>query len=298
MKEILCIFLSNKFYNPNTMKKNLFVLAFLFLSCMVYSQAYVPTPEDIERLFNTKTLVVLDINPLNTFDIEIKEAMQNEWTITEYDFIPFSEFDEKRKNPDYSFLFIANVNFEKDKMQATYKFLNLSLGGKYANINQMPDLVSVPVAYKSVEEDSYNYKLGILVRFIQNHIKLLREHPELAGENVFKHYNENMGSVQGKTLYLIEKELAKDIRSQAKVKAIYPNKFKFVSPEDIKEAIKNRDESVVFLHKVGPEGTRMTARCYKVLIGAGDANFYYFNFHNITSKKPDGLLKSDLKKLK
>ena len=274
------------------------VLAYLFIACTGFSQTYVPTVEDIERFFNTKTLVVLDINPLNTYDAEIREAMQNEWTITEFDFIPFSEFEEKRMNPDYSFLFLATVSFEKDKLQAAYKFLNLSLGGKYFNINQMPDLVSVPVAYKNVEEDSYNYKLGILVRFIQNHIKLVREHPEIVGENVFKYYNENMGAVQGKTLYLIEKELAKDIRSQAKVKAAYPYKFKFVTPEEIKEAIKNRDESVVFLHKVGPEGTRMTARCYKVLIGAGDANFYYFDYHMITDKKPDGLLKTDLKKLK
>lgn len=274
------------------------VLGYLFLSCLAYSQNYIPSVQDIEHFYDTKTLVVLDPNPLNTYDAEIREAMQNEWTVTKFDFIPFSEFEEKRMNPEYSFLYLANVSFEKDKLQVVYKFLNLSLGGKYFNVNMMPDLVSVPVAYKNVPEDSYNYKLGILVRFIQNHINLLREHPDIVGDNVFKHYNENKGAIQGKTLYLIEKELAKDIRSQAKVKAVYPYKFKFVTPEEIKEAIKSRDESVVFLHKVGPEGTRMTARCYKVLIGAGDANFYYFDYHQISDKKPDGLLKSDLKKLK
>jgi hypothetical protein len=280
------------------MKKHTLIFACLFISFMSFSQAYVPTVEDIERFFDTKTLVVLDVNPLNTYDAEIKEAMENEWTITEYDFIPFSEFEKKRQNPEYSFLFMANVNFEKDKLQTTYKFLNLSLGGAYFNLNQMPDLVSVPVAYKNVDEESYNYKLGILVRFIQNHIRLIHEHPEIVGENVFKYYNENKGVVHDKTLYLIESELAKDIRSQAKVKAIYPYKFKFVTPEDIKDAIQNRDSSVVFLHKVGPEGTRITARCYNVLIGAGDANFYYFDYHMISDKKPDGLLSSDLKKLK
>jgi hypothetical protein len=280
------------------MKKSVSFLSVVIFMAPLFSQEYIPTRENLEAFFRTKTLVVFDENPLNTYDSEIMEAMENEWTITEFESIRYDEFEQKRKNPEYSFIMLVNVAYEKDELNAVYKFLNLSLGGNYFSMSQMPDIVSVPVAYKNVDEDSYNYKIGILVRFIQNHIKLVREHPEIVGENVFKYYNENMGAVQEKTLYLIEKELAKDIRSQAKVKAAYPYKFKFVTPEEIKEAIKNRDESVVFLHKVGPEGTRMTARCYKVLIGAGDANFYYFDYHMITDKKPDGLLKTDLKKLK
>lgn len=259
---------------------------------------YVPTHEDLEHFFDTKTLVVLDANVLNTFDQEIREAMETEWTLTDFDFLPFNEFDQKMKDPNYSFLYLANVVFEKDKSNTTYKFLNLSLGGKNFELNTMPDLVSVPVAYKNVDEDSYNYKLGILVRFIQNHIKLIYEHPDIISSNVFKHYNDNVKDIHGKTLYLIENELEPDLRSRAKVKEVYPFDFRFVTKDDIRQAIRDRDSSVVFLHKVGPEGTRMDARCYNVLIGAGDANFYYFDFHKITKKKPDGLLESDLKKLK
>ena len=258
---------------------------------------FVPTPEEVERFFDTKTMVVLDANVLNTFDQEIREAMESEWTITEYDFLPFNEFQKNIQNPNYSFLYLANVVFEKDKSNTTYKFLNLSLGGEGHELNHMPDLASVPVGFKNVEEDSYNYKLGILVRFIQNHVQLIRQNPDIISENVFKHYNDNMKDIQGKTLYLIESELSKGLQSPSKVKAVYPYKFKFVTREEIKQAIRDRDESVVFLHKVGPEGTRMTARCYKILIGAANANFYYFDYHSISDKKPDGLLESDFKKL-
>jgi len=52
----------------------------------------------------------------------------------------------------------------------------------------------------------------------------------------------------------------------------------------------------VFLHKVGPEGTRLIARCYKILIGAADSKFYYFDYHKISDEKPDGFLLSDFKK--
>ena len=70
-----------------------------------------------------------------------------------------------------------------------------------------------------------------------------------------------------------------------------------VTREEIRQAISDRDEDVVFLHKVGPEGTRLKARCYKVLIGAADASFYYFDYHMINDKKPDGFLSKDLKKI-
>jgi hypothetical protein len=279
------------------MKKLISFFAAVVIVIPLFSQEYLPTREDLEKFLQTKTFVVLDRNPLNTYDAEIEEAMKNEWTLTEYDFVKYEEFEEIRKNPDYSFLMLVNVTFEKDKLNAVYKFLNLSLGGNYYSMSQMPDLVSVPVAYRNVEEDSYNYKLGILVRFIQNHIKLIYEHPELVSSNIFKHYNDNKGDVKQKNLYLITDELEKSVNSAARISKVYPYNFTLVTREDIKDAITNKDDQVVFLHKVGPEGTRLNARCYKILIGAGDASFYYFDYHMIDDKRPDGFLEKDFKKI-
>jgi hypothetical protein len=279
------------------MKKTMTVICAVIFMMPLFSQEYLPTRENLAAFIKTKTLVVLDQNPLNTYDSEIMEAMENEWTLTPFEFIKYDEFEKKRKDPQYSFLKLVNITYENDKLNAVYKFLNLSLGGDYFSINQMPDIVSVPVAYNNVDEDSYNYKLGILVRFIQNHVNLINEHPEIISANIFKHYNDNKGDVKTKTLYLIAEELEPVINSRARISKIYPYNFKLVTQEEIKDAITNRDENVVFLHKVGPEGTRLDARCYKVLIGAGDANFYYFDYHMINDKKPDGFLEDDLKKI-
>jgi hypothetical protein len=278
------------------MKKVSLTIILVLPLLMAYSQ-YVPTPEDLDHFFKTKTLVVKDQNPLNTFDGEIKQVMEQEWNITQWEIIPYSEFEEKRQDPNYSFLFMTTVIFEKDKLQAKYKFLNVSLGGDYFNLNQMPDLVSVPVAYANVEDESYNYKLGILVRFIQQHLRLIHEHPDIISANVFKHYNDNMKDVKTKTLYLLPEEMARDVNSAARIQAIYPYPFKLVAKDDIRKAIADRDPDVVFLHKVGPEGTRLKARCYKILIGASDASFYYFDYHMIDDKNPDGFRSKDLKKI-
>jgi len=270
---------------------------FMIVCGIVLSQNYVPTSEDIKAFFTTKTLVVLEDNPLMEYNYIIKDIMKKEWNVTEYDFISSGEFEEKRKDPQYSFLYMARVTFESDNTDATYRFLHLSLGGDYFRLNEMPDLVALPLAYYDVEEENYSYKLALLVRFMQNHIRLISEHPEIISANVFKHYNDNIKDIRDKTLYILESELSSEVNSAARIKKVYPYKFKIATREEIAEAIDERDPDVVFLHKVGPEGTKEHARCYKVIIGAADANFYYFDYHSVSDKNPDGFLEDDFKKL-
>lgn len=269
----------------------------IWATTKIFGQGLVPSKDDINSFFHTKTMVVLLDDPLKEYNLVIKDVMKQEWKVTKYDFISFKQFDEMRNDPQYSFLYMSSVTFEKDKTDAQYRFLFLSLGGDYARMNQMPDLAAIPLAYYNVDEDNYIYKLAILVRFIQNHVKLIHEHPEIVSSNVLQYYNDNMKEIKDKTLYLLEDELAPDVNSPARIKKIYPYKFKIVTKDEITQAIKDRDPNVVFLHKVGPEGTKINARCYKIIIGAADANFYYFDYHKISDKKPDGFLASDFKRL-
>jgi hypothetical protein len=279
------------------MKKSIVFCFMGMISLVMHAQSIVPSREDIKAFFNTKTMVVLLDNPLLEYNSVIKEVMEQEWTITKFEYINFEQFEELRNDPQYSFLYMSQVSFEKDKTDAKYRFLSLSLGGNYERKDQMPDIASVPLAYYSVDEDNYIYKLAILVRFMQQHALLVNEHPEIISSNVLQHYNDNIKDIKGKTLYLLEEELSPEVNSTTRIKKIYPYSFKIVTKDDITEAIKNRDEKVVFLHKVGPEGTKIDARCYKIIIGAADANFYYFDYHKISDKNPDGFLASDFKKL-
>lgn len=279
------------------MKRVLVLVLLLITNYYLNAQNYVPKREDILAFFKTKTLVVLEDNPLSEYNIVIKEVMKHEWKVTPYDFISRQEFESKRFDPQYSFIYLSKVSFERDETDAEYRFLFLSLGGNYFQLSQMPDLVAVPVSYYGVDEDSYGYKMGILVRFMQNHILLLKEHPEISSSNVFEYYNKNIKDIKDKTLYLLENELSKEVNTPARIRKVYPYKFKIVTKEEIEKAIRERDPNVVFLHKVGPEGTKLNARCYKILIGAADANFYYFDYHKVSDKRPDGMLESDFKNL-
>jgi hypothetical protein len=279
------------------MKKQIIILVSVFMSFAGFAQDYVPTQEDLNQFQNTKTLVVLEANPLLEYNIRIQEVVKKEWKITNYEFISTKEFEEKRKNPEYSFLVMTEVGFERDKTKARYNFLHLLLGGDYFRVNEMPDLAAIPIGYASVPEDQYMYKLNTLVRFLQHHIRTIIDDPDKISKNAFKYYKDNMQDIKDKTLYLLKDELAKEINSEIRIKEVYPHKFKIVTKEEIRQAIEDREENVVFLHKVGPEGTQLYARCYKIIIGADNPKLYYFNFHMIKDDKPDALLKDDLENL-
>lgn len=280
-------------------KKKIFLPVVLFCWSILSSLApdYVPTAEEVNRFYSTKTLVVLEDNPMAEYNYVIKDFMAKEWKLTPYDFIKYSEFEEKRMDPQYSFILLNQVRFDKDKSMAKYIFLSLVLGGNEPIVSNMPDLCPVPIAYAEVDEDHYNYKLQTILRFMQQHVELIHKNPKLIRTNMFAIYNDSIKNIKDKILYVVKDELAPDCNTEAKIKKIYPYRFKIVTREEVAKAIDERKPEVVFLHKVGPEGTRLVARCYKIIIGAADSKFYYFNYHNISKSKPDGFLASDFKKL-
>ena len=260
---------------------------------------YVPTPEELQKFKSTKTLVVLEDNPLSDFNLAAKETMPSEWKITKFDFITWKDFEKLRLDPAYSFILLNQVKFQHDKTNAKYNFLSLLIGGTSPALGDMADLCPVPLSYTGVDEDHYTYKLGIFLRFMQNHVQMLLDNPDLLSVNIFKHYNDNIAELKGKTLYLVADELSKEINTLAKIKKVYAGNAKIVTREEISKAIDERTPNVVFLHKVGPEDTRFKSRCYNILIGADDAKFYYFDYHMVGDDvdEADAFLLKDLKQI-
>ena len=278
--------------------KSLFcTLTLAFLCVCIYAQDYIPTAADIKQFANTKTIMVLEENPMCEYNLTLEELVPNVWTVTPYDFLSWKKFEAQRKDKNLSFVILNKVAFEKDKSNARYLFMSLILGSNTKGMSAMPDLCSVPLAYYGAQEESYIYKIGIFLHFIQNHVKAITANPSIASKNIFEHYSQNIQKLNSKTLYLIAEELAKDVNTADKIKKVYDGPFKLVTKEDIQKAIADKDPNVVFLHKVGPGKSQTDARCYKILVGAADAQFYYFDYHKINSKSPDGFLSSDFKKL-
>ena len=274
------------------------LLSFITLVSNAFTKELLPTKEEYAAFMKTKTLVVMDVNPMSDFNFKIKEVMETVWTLTDYEFVSNAEFEQKRNDPSYSFLLVTIATFDVDKTKARYNFLSLLLGQSNRQVRDMPDLCSLPLSYLRVEDTSYAYKLEAFVRFIQDHVKLMSKQPKLIKANALKYYIKNTKSLQGKTLYLVKEDLTPEINTLGKIRAIYPYNVQIVTHNEVESAIERKDKNVVFMHKVGPEGTKYKARCYKILIGADNSSqFYYFDYHMINLKNRDGLLAKDLKRM-
>lgn len=279
------------------MKRCLITLATSVLTLLSSAQNSVPTPEDYENFNNTRTLVVRDDNLMSDFNLKIKSVMDAEWNETKFDIIDRKEFEAKRQDPSYSFLLTTTVTYEKDKTKARYTYLSLLMGKDKTKVNTMPDLISIPLAYTSVEDQDYTYKLAAFIRFIKKHVEMIKADPKLISKTPLVYYNKNIKSLANKTLYLIKEDMQKSLQTEAAVKKLYPYKFKFVTQEEVAAAIDKGEKDVVFLHKVGPAIAKYSTRCFKIIMGADDSEIYYFDWHNIDKKSPDRLLESDLKKM-
>jgi len=281
------------------MKKIALALILLMGFYVNQAQTSVGTPAQIEQFLKTTTYVVLEKNPMLEYNILIKEAVEKHWDLTKFEFVTFStdEFDSVRMDPNKSFIIVNQMVFEKDEVKAKYKYLCVQLGGDYEFVNQMPDIAQVPIAYEDIEEDYYAYKLGILLEFLQNHIKLTQANPKITAKSSVKYYYKSMtGDVKDKTLYVTEDNLAKGF-GMKEIKAVYPYNVKLVTKAEVKAAIDNNEENVVFVHKIGPEGSKRKARCYNIIMGAADAKLYFYSMHTISDKAPEGLTKKDWQKL-
>ncbi|MBN1251654.1 MAG: hypothetical protein JXA16_05945 [Bacteroidales bacterium] len=280
------------------MRKLNLLIALLIFTINITAQDVVATKDDIDKFFKSKTYVVFDENIFGNYNSHIKQAVEEQWTATEFEFIDIKQYNKLRGNYKASFIIRTRVNFEKDKSETDYTFLSLLLGSnKASSMSRMPDLCSFPLSYYNVDYDKYTYKLGAIISFMQNHVQLLKNNSNINSKNVLKYYNKNKSELAGKTLYVIEDELANDCNTLSKIKNFYSGKVVITTQEEINKIISSKDKDAVFLHKVGPSSENQKMRIYKLILGT-DGKLYYFDYHKYNKEKaPDAFLSKDFKSL-
>lgn len=187
------------------MKKIIFSLILNVSLFNLMAQAPFPTARDVDLFMNSKTLVVLEDGVFSGYNKYIKEAVEQHWKITDFEFISIADFNEKKSDSAYSFLVLTQTGFERDKKNVDYNFLNLILGDNVKTIAEMPEFCSIPLSYSEGDEMIYIYKLGIMIRFIQEHVKLIAKDPTVTSLRYLKYYNQNAPSVKDK-VFLVDRK--------------------------------------------------------------------------------------------
>ena len=279
------------------MKIKLSILLSLAAMFTLNGQSPFPKKDEINQFMASKTCVVLESDQLSIYNAYIKKAVETYWNITPYEFIDFTEFEKRQYDPAYSFILLTQTNYDKDKSQTVYNFLNLLQGKNVNKLGELPEICAIPLSFADDDEFNYSYKFGAILFFMQTHAKMIYENPSLTGRRYLRYYNINTPKVKQKTILVEEDDLAPAISTIDGIKAIYPHKIEIVNEETIMKAIQEKTPNTLILHKVGPGINRNAGLCFKMLIGTDDSEMYYYRQHKITKTASDGLLPADLKRM-
>jgi len=278
-------------------KKAIFFLLMLLSVAATAQQRPYPTVDDAGKFRKSVTCVVLEDDPFSFYNAEIKDAVTRYWKATAVKFITVREFNVMRNDPAYSFIVLTITNFSNDKSGSTYDFLNLLLGADVDNLDELPEFCAIPLCFSGAPEEEYSYKLGLIVRFMEYHAEQVMENPATTALRYLKYYNKNVPDIKDKTILVREEDLAPEVNTEERISAYFPYKVRIVDEEEIMRAIEEKQENVVIVHKVGPDGVKRSGTCMKTLIGTDDAIMYYYDSHMADSKNASGLLISDFKRL-
>ncbi|MFH0864722.1 MAG: hypothetical protein V1904_00905 [Bacteroidota bacterium] len=271
-----------------------FIIPFLLcIAANSNAQVNYASSSEIKQFLKSKTMVVKTDDPFSSLDSVLEVYMKKIWTITSYEFITSDEFETKMSSTAYSFIFLSEGEIKEGGTTCTYDILNLILGGS-TDLNIMPDLGSVPLCYTEQDESIYLYKVGGILQFMQTHVNYASEHPSITPAIVNKDSGYDIKKME---LWLVKDDLPSSHNTTDKIKLIYSYSVKIVTAEDIRKAVENKTENVVYLHKIGPGTTAAGCKCWKFLVTAKDGEVLYYDSHKVDSSSPDAFLEKDFKSI-
>lgn len=277
------------------MRKIIVLLLLIIGWAECFAQVRPARKREYERFRESTTYVVRDRDPFSQFNEHIEAALKKFWTITPVEFISYEEFEKLRTRQDASFLVFADI--KQKNLPHVYEFINFVMGDPKRDFESMPDLGSVPLCYRDVDSDSYMYKMGVFVKFMQT---MAREGESTPSLRLTRLVNANNPRLKEMELWLLKEELASEIDSEEKIAKYYPHKVRLVSKDDIATAINQAREDVAILHKIGPEDTIKRPagqKCWKFIVAVKDGSVLYSHDHEISRAMPDALLSSDLQRI-
>jgi len=230
------------------------------------------------------------------YNITVKSAMEKYWKITTFKYISNEEFETQRKDKNKSFLLLTRTTLTRDKENTDYLYINLLMGDNVDKIDEMPEVITLPLHYTGVEENSYVYKMGVMIRFVQEHAKILMTSDRISQYRDLKYYNRNISEIKKKTLLIEESDLAEEVNTMEKIKAIYPYNIRIVSSAEIEKAVFAQTPNTLIAHQISPGPNDKTGRCYKILYGVDDNKIYYYYFVKISDVRPASFLAFDFKR--
>jgi hypothetical protein len=273
------------FLAGSRLKIYIFIFALGIFSLGSLANPKLASKQQIGMYINSKTCVVLE-NANISYNVLIKDAVQNYWKSTDFEFIDQQEFEKRRFDSKYSFLVLMTGVYDKDPGGVSYNYLSLVLGDPANDMTKMPELCSIPLSYSSDFNNDYDYVIPAIVKFMQKHVKNLEKERFLILLKGMKYYNRSTG-FKDKVLLFNKDMMASDADSPEKIKTVYPYYVKLLTSSEIQEELASQPTNALFNFHVGPTRNSGAGKCFEMIFDI-DGNMYYYNSRKITNDNENG----------
>lgn len=230
-------------------------------------------------------------------DLIFKNAVEESWNISPFEFCNYEEFDRIKTDTNYYFLMRLD-KMHRSENDPVMEFVCYLKGNEKAadNISAMPELISLPLfpADNSGSDRIYSY-LPAYMNIIQNYLQKIvdgRIYPSRSGFIQTGIFEKNRD-----TKVLFRKGDLVYRPAMQEFERMFRGRAEEVEQDVIDQALKDGTPRTLVSLVVAPSEIYGKAYCYKMIISADTYELLYWKRHRLSEKKGPGFLKSDLKRI-
>ena len=205
----------------------------------------------------TKMLVVLDGPP--KYDEALKQAINEYWKITPFQFIELSQVKYWIENERYSFMMPITIEEIRNNDIATYtkkfNYLAVFVGGKNSlKKYSHNDLIAyAPYDFDHLEKErgESTYRLGLMIKSMHDAITIIQREKmtgnyEQLQESLIDHYNKKASTLAKKTL-LVNMDYFSSKFNKFDFSHSYPFKFEITDSKTISQFIHEKNLHYLYM---------------------------------------------------
>lgn len=276
------------------MKKIFLTFIFASICCMAIAQIQLSTKKYVLSDFCEKTLNVVLIGE-DMSDAIIRSEMPNIWTISAYEFCSTSDFEKRKKSPEWYFLTLADSKFHGEQT-AGIKSLCIFKGCPDAKegITGLYKVVSIPYCSAEYADGNQTSYLGPLLNILQNEVLKMMDRTVNLSSGVTVKSSNSLSRIKKKVI--IDQNYIQEELTPSKIADYNRSGLKINPQNDSGVKISLRDPDYVVGYSVYPTEAVKGSMCFTMLIDASTMELCYFKKSKMKAGAKGGFTDKELRR--
>lgn len=278
--------------NPS-MKKFFSVIVFISLCAAGNAQIQLSTKQYVLSDFREKTLnVVLTGNEFS--DAIIRSELPSIWTASAYEFCSVSDFEKRKKSPDWYFLTVADSRYSGEQA-AGIKSICIFKGCPEAKegVKDMYKVVSIPYCPADNADGSEAAYFGPLLNILQNEVLKMMGRPINLGSGVTVKPGNSLSRLKKKII--IDSKYIQQEATPSMIAAFEGTGLKINPQDDSDTMLSVHSPEYAVGYSVFPDEIEDGSICFNLVIDASTGELCYLKKSKLEAGEKGGFTEKELK---